>query len=110
MSREKETNELGDLFRDAQAFPDEIRRELEARLRSYARLVVEKEWPAMAEHKSSPETWDAYNELWQTYYRFTPQNEHERVWYTQSLIRLNQLGDHRRLRLLSSRSGGRYPP
>lgn len=103
---EKEANELGDLFRDAQVFPDEIRRELEARLRSYARLVVEKEWPAMAEHKSSSETWDAYNELWQTYYRFTPQNEHERVWYTQSLTRLNQLGDHRRLRLLSSRSGG----
>ena len=60
----------------------------------------------MAEHKSSSETWDAYNELWQTYYRFTPQNEHERLWYTQSLTRLNQLGDHRRLRLLSSRSGG----
>jgi len=29
---EKEANELGDLFRDAQVFPDEIRRELEARL------------------------------------------------------------------------------
>jgi hypothetical protein len=25
----------------------------------------------MAEHKSSLEIWDAYNQLWQTYYRFT---------------------------------------
>jgi hypothetical protein len=103
---EKEANELGDLFRDAQTFPDDVRRELETKLRSYVRLVVEKEWPAMAERKASPEAWDAYNQLWQTYYRFRPQNEHETVWYTQSLTRLNQLGDHRRLRLLSSRSRG----
>jgi hypothetical protein len=103
---EKEANKLGDLFRDAQVFPDETRRELETKLQSYARLVVDKEWPAMAEHKSSPETWEAYNQLWQSYYRLTPQNEQERVWYAQSLTRLNELGDQRRLRLLSSRSGG----
>ena len=60
----------------------------------------------MAEHHSSPEARDAYNQIWQTYYRFTPQNEQERIWYTQSLTRLNQLGDQRRLRMLSSRSGG----
>jgi hypothetical protein len=103
---EKEANELGNLFRDAQAFSDETRRELETKLRSYARLVVEKEWPAMAEHKSSPETWEAYNQLWQTYYQFSPQTEQERVWYTQSLTRLNQLGDQRRQRMLSSHAGG----
>ena len=103
---EKEANALGDLFRDAQAFPDDTRKELETKLRSYARLVVEKEWPAMAEHQSSPEALEAYNQVWQTYYRFTPQNEQERVWYSHSLDRLNQLGDQRRLRMLSSRSGG----
>jgi hypothetical protein len=60
----------------------------------------------MAEGKSSPEAWDAYTQLWQTYYRFTPQNDREKAWYTQSLTRLNELGDQRRLRLLSSQSGG----
>jgi hypothetical protein len=104
---EKEANHLGDLFRNAQAFAAEhFREELETNLHSYVRLVVEKEWPAMAEGKSSPEAWDAYNRLWQTYYRFRPQNEDERVWYAQSLARMNQLGDQRRLRLLSSQSGG----
>jgi hypothetical protein len=103
---EKEANQLADLFRNAQAFPDDVRVELETKLISYARLVVEKEWPAMAEGKSSPEAWDAYTQLWQTYYRFTPQNEREKAWYAQSLTRLNELGDQRRLRLLSSQSGG----
>jgi hypothetical protein len=103
---EREANELGDLFRNAQAFAGDGRGELETNLRSYVRLVVEKEWAAMAAGKSSPEAWDAYNQLWRTYYRLKPQDEHERVWYSQSLTRLNQLGDQRRLRLLSSQSGG----
>jgi hypothetical protein len=38
----------------------------------------------MAEGKSSPEAWDAYTQLWQTYYRFTPQNDRDKAWYTQS--------------------------
>jgi protein-S-isoprenylcysteine O-methyltransferase Ste14 len=103
---DQEANELADLYRDAQTFPDETQRELEVHLRAYVRIVVEKEWAAMAEHKSSPEAWNEYNKLWRTYYEFKPQNDHERIWYEQSLMRLNQLGDQRRLRLLSSQSEG----
>lgn len=103
---DQEANELADLYRQAQAFPDDTRRELETHLRAYAKLVVEKEWPAMAERTSSPETWGVYNQLWRTYQQFQPQNDHETVWYAQSLTRMNQLGDQRRLRLLSSRSEG----
>ena len=60
----------------------------------------------MAERASSPEAWGVYNQLWRTYQRFQPQNEHEWTWYAESLTRMNQLSDQRRLRLLSSRSEG----
>jgi hypothetical protein len=103
---ENEANELGDLFRDAQAFPDEVRKELETKLRSYIRLVMAKEWPAMAENKLSLETQDAFNQLREAYRRFAPQTKQERIWFTQSLTSLNQLNDQRRLRLLSNRSTG----
>jgi hypothetical protein len=59
----------------------------------------------MAEHRSSPEVWDAYTQLWRIYYRFQPENDRDKIWYTQSITKLNDLGDQRRLRLLSSRSG-----
>ena len=59
----------------------------------------------MAEGKSSAEAWEAYNSLWGTYHRFQPENESEKIWYVQSLTRLNELGDQRRLRLLGSREG-----
>jgi len=103
---DEEANALADLYRDAQSFPDDVRRELETDLRAYATVVPEKEWPAMAKQIPSPETWEVYNRLWRTYSLFQPQTDHQKIWYTQSLTKLNQLGDERRLRLLSSRSDG----
>ncbi len=103
---DQEANALADLYRDAQVFPDDVRRELETHLRAYAKLVAEKEWAAMSEQSSSPETWHVYNQLWRTYHLYQPQTDHEKIWYTQSLTMLNELGDHRRLRLLSSQSDG----
>ena len=102
---ELEANALADLFRDAQVFPAEARDQMEARLRDYARLVVEEEWPAMAAGQSSPETWRAYNLLWRSYHEFFPQDDHQRTWYAESVQRMNLLADHRRSRLLSVRSG-----
>ena len=102
---EREANELADLYRDAQVFPLAVRKQVEDGLRAYARLVVEREWPAMAEGKSSAETWEAYNQLWRIYHDFKPEDDHQRTWYAESIHRLNELGDQRRIRLLSVRSG-----
>jgi hypothetical protein len=88
-SVEQEANDLADLYRDAQTFPSDIRAELESRIRDYVQLAVEKEWPAMAERKFSPEVWDAYIQLWRTYYQFAPGNDQEKIWYSQSLTKLN---------------------
>ena len=103
---EREASELADLYRDSRTFPDDVQREVETHLRDYAQVVVDKEWPAMAEGTSSPEAWNAYNQLWRTYYRFQPQSEGQKIWFAQSLTRLNELGDQRRLRLLGSQEAG----
>ncbi len=100
---EEEANDLGDLFRDAEAFPDSVRDGLRARIRGYASIVVEDEWPSMARGRASPPAWRAFNGLWRGYLNFEPGTLYDQAWYTESLERLNELGDHRRLRLLSSR-------
>ena len=69
---EREADALADLYRDAQAFPTEVREQVALRVRAYARVVLEKEWPAMAEGESSPETREAYEQLLRTYHEFTP--------------------------------------
>jgi hypothetical protein len=101
---EREADALADLYRDAQNFPPEVREQVALRVRAYARAVIEKEWPAMAEGQSSPETWDEYEQLWRTYDEFTPHEDHQRAWYAESIRQLNALGDERRDRLLRVRS------
>jgi tryptophan-rich sensory protein len=101
---EQEANQVADLYRDARALPPDLRKQIETQLRAYARTVVEKEWPAMAERRASLEAWEAYNRLWRTYQGFKPRDAYENAWYQESLRQLNELGDHRRLRLLSNRS------
>ncbi len=102
---EQEANALVDLYRDSRSFPLEVRDAVALRVGTYARLVVEKEWPAMAAGESSAEARDAFDGLWQTYHEFEPADDNRRLWYGESLQRLNALSDSRRSRLLSARSG-----
>jgi hypothetical protein len=104
-SVEQEANDLADLYRDAETFTSDVRTQLKDQIREYVRLTVQKEWPAMAVGKSSPEVWDAYVQLWRTYYQFSPGTDQEKTWYSQSLTKLNDMGDQRRMRLLTSRMG-----
>jgi hypothetical protein len=100
---EQEANQLGDLYRNAQVFPEEVRTRLQNQIRAYIRSVVEKEWPAMATGETSPDAWAAMNQLWRAYQQVEVRNDHERLWYEKSLDQLDQLGDYRRLRMLSNR-------
>lgn len=101
---EREANKLADLYRDAQVFAPEARAEIRERLQTYAESVIQKEWAAMSAGKTSPETWDAYNRIWTTYYAIQPAGQHQTAWYAESVARLNELGDFRRRRLLSASS------
>ena len=101
---EREADALVDLYRDSRVFPPEARDAVELHVRTYARLAVEKEWRAMAEGHSSDEVWEEYNQLWRTYHEFEPATDYQRIWYAESLRRLNELADARRGRLLSVHS------
>ncbi len=101
---EQEANALGDLFRDAQGFPEAARDSLHRAIDRYARAITEDEWSAMADGRPSPAGLHAYSELWRVYGGLEPRTQREALWYATSLSRLNELGDARRLRLLSSRT------
>lgn len=100
---EREANELGDLYRDARAFPVPIQDRLLERIWAYTRVVVDEEWPAMARGMESRRARDALNELWQAYLEVQPRTIHERTFYSESVRHLNELTEARRLRLLASR-------
>lgn len=99
-----EVTRISNLARDAEAFPAADSARIRQRLVTYARAVAGPEWKTMAHGEASPVAQRAYQAIWSEYYRFTPSGDRENAFYTESVTRLNDLGESRRLRLLASRA------
>jgi hypothetical protein len=103
-STHQEATKISNLLRDAVVFPAPVRTEIQGRLVAYAQSVVDDEWDTMANGESSSTTGAAYRRIWGAYYDFYPHDEQQRDYYAESITRLNDLGNDRRLRVLSSQA------
>ena len=101
---QQEAAKISNLLRDANEFPAPVRRDLQGRLITYTNAVIDDEWPTMAHGKSSPVATDKYRLIWVGYYGYHPRTSQEERFYDESITRLNDLGQDRRLRIISSES------
>jgi hypothetical protein len=103
---EAEANELAGVYFLADRFSDEADRERVQELaRSYARTVVEEEWPLMERGETSERASETLSEL-----RLSLQDVEAgpgvgQVLYDQGLTRVHEVSDARRLRLLEVSQG-----
>jgi hypothetical protein len=100
----QEADALSNLFREAQVFPVPVQQAVLDAVRTYAKAVVEEEWPAMARGADSLVAWQAYTDLWQTIQRVKPHTPAEVNWHATMLQSLTSVGDSRRDRLGDSRA------
>jgi len=100
-----EANELATVFWLAHGIPQPQGRHIQETARSYARVVVEEEWPLMRQGKASPRAWDLLDELRGDIEAFDPTTDAQQVLYDQELQRVHELSDARRERLLASETG-----
>jgi uncharacterized membrane protein len=105
---EREASELAEVFWLGHRLPEAEGHRLQELARSYARVVVDEEWPLMAGGGSSPRAWELMDEIRLTIQNMNPDTEAEQVLYEQGLERVYDLADARRDRLLDAREG--IPP
>jgi Protein of unknown function (DUF4239) len=107
---EEEASAVGDLYRDARAFgaTETVASVIQTTLVRYVQAVVWEEWKTMAKGQESGWAKTQYELIWRSYYEYQPVTPQQISFYGESLRRLNELGDHRRARLLSSRNA--LPP
>jgi Protein of unknown function (DUF4239) len=107
-----EANELAGIFYWAHALPQPEGRHVQELVRSYAEVVVEEEWPLMAQGSSSPKAWATLDELRATILGLNPppsqQTGYDQARYNEMLGQLHDLGNARRERLLAAGQG--LPP
>ena len=101
---ELESTKISNLLRDAVAFPQPARDDIQGRLVAYTRSVIDEEWETMADGASSPVASRAYRRVWAGYYDFRPRTDTEHDFYVESIAKLNELGEDRRLRVISSQA------
>jgi hypothetical protein len=103
---EREANDIADLYRLAAWFPDEEQRQIRQELVDYTHSVVDDEWGAMNSGDApSPQTSADFEEMWNLYYQIGQGQAGQLHAYEDSLDRLQDLGDARRMRLIESREG-----
>lgn len=99
---ELEASYLGQLYRDAEVFPESNRTEIRDAIKTYEDSVAHLEWKLMTQGVVSTQTEKALNDVWQSYYRTEPVSFKQTIWYTQSISVLNEMMKVRLSRLVES--------
>lgn len=104
---EIEANKLSDLFLDAQGFPEPVKTNLQKQIFTYTDFVVNDEWKKMEQGDKSDAARESIEKMFKEYLSIDVKNLPNVYIYQESLKRLNELSEYRRLRLLS---GNDYIP
>lgn len=98
-----EANTLQDLFINSEGFSENVQVPIKNKILEYIQDVINKDWPMLSVDERNPESKEKLIELWKLYINIdTLKNEKEKLLFQQSLIKLNEVTDYRRLRILSS--------
>jgi hypothetical protein len=101
----REAAAIAELYRDFDAYPDELRDRLEDQLRTYTQSIVDKDWPGHRRGEAPEEGTILLDEIENEILRFEPTKEREKIAHAEVLHSLDSVVEQRRLRLESVGTG-----
>ena len=108
VTAQREASELAAIYWHAEELPNSERLQVQQYARSYARIVIEEEWPLMGQGQESPKAWATIDKLRRTIDGFEPSTSSEETLHDRQVTLVDEVLNDRRLRLLQSREG--LPP
>jgi protein-S-isoprenylcysteine O-methyltransferase Ste14 len=105
INAESEAHELAGVYFLSSRLPESQRTRIQDLTRTYARVVVEQEWPLMERGQTSPRADALVSQLRLKILGFDPSTKGEQVLYERGLTQLHDATDARRSRLLEVREG-----
>jgi len=102
---ETEANCLVSLHRSSFALSAPAKDQIQAQIKKYADIVVNKEWQMLAGGQENIEARQALRDIWMLYVNHEPKTEKEKAFFLESISKLYGLREARRLRVVASRSG-----
>lgn len=102
----REANALGNIFRLSNCVDSEDRNRLHSLARQYADVVINEEWPAMNEGKSSNRGNEVNQKLWEAVLSIMPADERQSIACNNIVRTMEDLGEFRRARHASACRAG----
>lgn len=96
---DREAADLTTAFYLARGLPDPVRATIQQGVLRYAQTVVHDEWQTMNARRESAKARAALDGLWDAYRGFEPRTAREAALYAESLERLSNARENRRIRL-----------
>lgn len=100
---EGEANNLMNLYYDANAYPDSIKKEIQGTIREYVKEVTGEEWVSLSEGKTDPEAQKLFIKLNRIFLSIKTSDVANTEVLSQSLNNMKEIREFRRHRILSSR-------
>jgi hypothetical protein len=97
-----EANCLVDLYRSSAAFSQPFGDELRELIQEYTNAVINEEWQMLAQGKESMHARGLLRNIWTLYTEYEPKTEKESVFLAESIHKLDELRETRRLRILDA--------
>lgn len=102
---EIEANCLVDLYRTSAALGQPFTNEAHSLIKEYANVVVNDEWVSLARGEESIKARTALRNIWDLYTKYEPKTEKEKIFFAESIRKLDDLREMRRLRIIDSGTG-----
>ncbi len=101
----QEARSLGDLYSDANAFPEPFRSQIQHLLRTYRDSVVQREWSSLVQGKPDPEANRLLKEISEAYAAHKVADQSEDTFFHESVRSLNEMKELRSSRIDDSCTG-----
>lgn len=98
----REANYIVSLYHNTRPLPPAFRSELKGHLVTYVQAIIEDEWPIMIKGEQSAQAQQAQDAIWKLYSRYRPTNETQKIFFMESVDKLNDACELRRARLLEA--------
>ena len=102
---ETEANCLVDLYRSSTALGQSFEGDARPLIREYVNVVINEEWASLGRGEESPKARLILRDIWKLYVNYEPRTEREKIFFAESIRKLDDLREMRRLRIIDSRTG-----
>jgi cation transporter-like permease len=101
----REANYIADVYRDSEAFSPAFKNKVRTSLDKYVKGIVEEEWPLLSKGQRSTHVQDISTGIWKLFGSYEPKGVTEKIFFEETVRRLNDAGELRRQRILDARTG-----